>query len=113
MRGMGQSEAPEEPEPYGVDEITADLVGLLDYGGVDKAIFVGIDFGAFAIQDLAQQGMAMIVATHQVNFIGRFADRVIFIDEGVVKVEGSADYVLHQATEPRLVRFLQEVREAT
>ena len=67
----------------------------------------------FAIQDLAQRGMAMIVATHQVNFIGRFADRVIFIDEGVIKVEGSADYVLQHAKEPRLVRFLQEVREAT
>jgi pimeloyl-ACP methyl ester carboxylesterase len=53
MRGMGQSEAPEEPEAYGVDEITADLVGLLDHCGVDKAIFIGIDFGAFAIQDLA------------------------------------------------------------
>ena len=53
MRGMGQSEAPEEPEAYGVDEITADLVGLLDHCGVDRAIFVGIDFGAFAIQDLA------------------------------------------------------------
>ena len=53
MRGMGQSEAPPEPEAYGVDAITADLVGLLDHCGIDKAIFVGIDFGAFAIQDLA------------------------------------------------------------
>ena len=53
MRGMGQSEAPDEPEAYGVDEITADLVGLLDHCGVQRAIFVGIDFGAFAIQDLA------------------------------------------------------------
>jgi pimeloyl-ACP methyl ester carboxylesterase len=53
MRGMGQSEAPPDPEAYGVDEITADLVGLLDHCGVGRAIFVGIDFGAFAIQDLA------------------------------------------------------------
>ncbi len=53
MRGMGQSEAPEDPAAYGVDEITADLVGLLDHCGVERAIFVGIDFGAFAIQDLA------------------------------------------------------------
>ena len=53
MRGMGQSEAPDEPEAYGVDEITADLIGLLDHCGIERAIFVGIDFGAFAIQDLA------------------------------------------------------------
>ena len=52
MRGMGQSEAPDEPEAYhGVDEITADLIGLLDHCGIERAIFVGIDFGAFAIQD--------------------------------------------------------------
>ena len=53
MRGMGQTEAPAAPEAYGVDAITADLVGLLDHCGIDKAVFIGIDFGAFAIQDLA------------------------------------------------------------
>jgi pimeloyl-ACP methyl ester carboxylesterase len=53
MRGMGQTEAPEEPAAYGVDEITADLIGLLDHCNIEKAIFIGIDFGAFAIQDLA------------------------------------------------------------
>lgn len=53
MRGMGQTEAPAAPEAYGVDAITADLLGLLDHCGIDKAVFVGIDFGAFAIQDLA------------------------------------------------------------
>ena len=53
MRGMGQTEAPSAPEAYGVDEITADLVGLLDHCQEEKAVFIGIDFGAFAIQDLA------------------------------------------------------------
>ena len=53
MRGMGQTEAPQEPEAYGVDEISGDILGLLDHCGVDRAIFVGIDFGSFAIQDFA------------------------------------------------------------
>ena len=53
MRGMGQAEAPEDFSAYGVDSITGDLLGLLDHCGVDKAIMVGIDFGAFAIQDFA------------------------------------------------------------
>jgi len=53
MRGMGQTEAPAAPEAYGVDAITGDLLGLLDHCGIGQAIFVGIDFGAFAIQDLA------------------------------------------------------------
>jgi len=53
MRGMGQTEAPEAPAAYGVDEITADILGLLDHCGVERAVFVGIDFGAFAVQDFA------------------------------------------------------------
>jgi len=51
MRGMGQTEGPEEPEAYGVDEITGDLLGLLDHCEIEQAVFIGIDFGAFAIQD--------------------------------------------------------------
>lgn len=53
MRGMGQTEAPAEPEAYGVAPITADLIGLLDHLGLDRAVFSGLDFGAFAIYDLA------------------------------------------------------------
>ncbi|MEE4660801.1 MAG: alpha/beta hydrolase [Halieaceae bacterium] len=53
MRGMGQAGAPAEVEAYGVDAITGDLLGLLDHCGLEQAIFVGIDFGAFAIQDFA------------------------------------------------------------
>jgi len=53
MRGMGRAGAPEEPEAYGVDHITADLLALLDHCGIEQAVLVGIDFGAFAIQDLA------------------------------------------------------------
>ena len=53
MRGMGQTQAPSEPEAYGVEPITADLVGLLDHLDLERAVFAGLDFGAFAIYDLA------------------------------------------------------------
>ncbi len=53
MRGMGQTEAPEDPQQYDVDHITADLLGLLDHLGEEKAIFIGLDFGAFANYDFA------------------------------------------------------------
>ena len=40
MRGMGQTEAPEDPAAYGVDEITADLLGLLEqaFPGIAKHV---------------------------------------------------------------------------
>ena len=53
MRGMGRTDSPNKPEEYSVKKITGDLLGLLDHCSIDKAIFVGIDFGAFAIQDFA------------------------------------------------------------
>ncbi|MFT6274833.1 MAG: pimeloyl-ACP methyl ester carboxylesterase [Halioglobus sp.] len=53
MRGMGQTDAPLDISSYGVDAITADLLGLLDHIDVEKAVFIGLDFGAFAIYDFA------------------------------------------------------------
>ena len=53
MRGMGGTEGPAQPEAYGLPEINGDLMGLLDHIGESQAIFAGLDFGAFAIYDLA------------------------------------------------------------
>ncbi len=62
MRGMGQTEAPPAPEVYDVDHITADLTGLLDHVGVERAVFAGLDFGAFAIYDLALRHPERVIA---------------------------------------------------
>lgn len=62
MRGMGQTDAPSEYTAYGVDDITADLIGLLDHLGEERAILVGLDFGAFAIYDLAMRHPDRVMA---------------------------------------------------
>ena len=46
MRGYGGSEAPEAIEAYNINEVTADLVGLIDAFGEEKATIVGHDWGA-------------------------------------------------------------------
>lgn len=53
MRGMGQTEAPTDVAAYDVDHTVGDLLGLLDTLGEQAAVFIGLDFGAFAIYDLA------------------------------------------------------------
>ncbi|WP_157219645.1 alpha/beta fold hydrolase [Flavisphingomonas formosensis] len=55
MRGMGQTEAPADASAYDVDHTVGDLIGLLDHLGEEKAVFAGLDFGVFAIYDLAHR----------------------------------------------------------
>ncbi len=62
MRGMGQTEAPVAMEAYGVEPIVADLLGLLDHLGEQRAVFVGLDFGAFAVYDLAMRAPERVIA---------------------------------------------------
>jgi pimeloyl-ACP methyl ester carboxylesterase len=47
QRGYGGSSAPAAIEAYGLTELTADLVGLLDALGIERAMFVGHDWGGF------------------------------------------------------------------
>ncbi|MFP5455693.1 MAG: alpha/beta fold hydrolase [Alphaproteobacteria bacterium] len=53
MRGMGQTEGPADHSHYDVHAIVGDLTGLLDHLGLEEAVFAGLDFGVFAIYDLA------------------------------------------------------------
>jgi pimeloyl-ACP methyl ester carboxylesterase len=53
MRGMGQTDAPRQVSAYDVEHTVADLTGLLDHLGETSAVFSGLDFGVFAIYDLA------------------------------------------------------------
>ncbi len=62
MRGMGQTDAPPDASDYGIDAITGDLLGLLDHLGLEKAVFAGLDFGAFAIYDLAHLHPERVIA---------------------------------------------------
>lgn len=53
QRGMGQTSSPPDPEAYDVQHTMGDLLGLLDHLGEDRAVFAGLDFGLFAIYDMA------------------------------------------------------------
>jgi pimeloyl-ACP methyl ester carboxylesterase len=55
MRGFGLSPGPEAVEAYDLSHITGDLAGLVDHLGVEKAIFVGHDWGGAAVWRMAQE----------------------------------------------------------
>jgi pimeloyl-ACP methyl ester carboxylesterase len=49
QRGYGATERPEPVEAYDLEHLTADLIGLMDHLEIDKAIFVGHDWGGFVV----------------------------------------------------------------
>jgi pimeloyl-ACP methyl ester carboxylesterase len=54
QRGYGRSSVPTDVAAYGIRHLTGDLVGLLDEAGKDDAVFVGHDWGALIVWDLAR-----------------------------------------------------------
>ena len=61
------------------------------------------------MQALAEEGMTMVVVTHEMGFARRVADRVLFIDDGVVVEEGTPSGLFDHPKEERTRRFLSKV----
>ena len=61
------------------------------------------------MKELAQEGMTMVVVTHEMGFAKEVANRVIFIDEGVIKEEGAPEEFFGNPQDPRLQDFLSKV----
>ncbi|GAA1398601.1 amino acid ABC transporter ATP-binding protein [Luteococcus peritonei] len=61
------------------------------------------------MKDLAAKGMTMIVVTHEIGFAREVADRVVFMDGGVVVEQGSPDEVIGNPREERTRAFLGRV----
>ena len=53
QRGYGNSSIPEEIKDYDIEHLTSDLLGLLDHFGYQDAVFVGHDWGAIVVWNLA------------------------------------------------------------
>ena len=60
-------------------------------------------------KELARDGMTMVVVTHEMGFAREVANRVIFIDEGVIKVDKPPQEFFKDPENPRLKAFLSKV----
>lgn len=66
--------------------------------------------GVLAVmQELASEGMTMIVVTHEMGFAREVADRVIFMDEGVIVESGKPDEIFTSPKEKRTKEFLSSI----
>jgi len=61
------------------------------------------------MKGLSEEGMTMLVVTHEMGFARRVADRVVFMDGGVIVEEGSPEQLLGDPQHERTRRFLEQV----
>ncbi len=61
------------------------------------------------MKNLAKDGMTMLVVTHEMGFAREVADRVIFMDEGVILEEGTPDDIFNHPVHERTKAFLNKV----
>src|SRR4029078_7040538 len=61
------------------------------------------------IRRLAEAGMTMLVVTHEVRFAREVADRVVFMDGGVIVAQGTPAEVINNPSHERTRRFLRLV----
>jgi len=61
------------------------------------------------MQDLAEEGMTMVIVTHEVGFAQKVASRLIFIDKGRIAEDGDPDSLISNPPSERLREFLQHV----
>ena len=90
-----------EPELLLFDEPTS----ALDPGLVSEVLAV--------IRTLAEEGRTMLLVTHEVGFAYHFADRVLFIADGVIHEQGTPDEVLKHPRQARTQAFLASHNEFT
>ena len=61
------------------------------------------------MKDLAKEGMTMIVVTHEMGFAKEVADRVLFMEEGIIYEDGTPEEIFDKPKEKRTQEFLSKV----
>jgi polar amino acid transport system ATP-binding protein len=65
-----------------------------------------------AVRDLKQEGMTMIIATHEMSFAREVADEVAFLHEGKIIEQGSPEKILTEPERPETQKFLRRLLAA-
>jgi polar amino acid transport system ATP-binding protein len=89
-----------QPELMLLDEVTS----ALDPELVAEVLNV--------IRELAEGGMTMLIATHEMSFARDIANRVCFLEDGLILEEGAPEEIFSRPKEPRTQQFLERIIEA-
>lgn len=61
------------------------------------------------MQDLAKEGMTMVIVTHEMGFAKEVADRVVYMDEGMILEEGTPEEIFNHPKQERTREFIAQI----
>ena len=61
------------------------------------------------IESLSKKGMTLILVTHEMAFAKNVADKIIFMDDGIIEDMGEPEYIFEKTNNPRVREFLSKV----
>lgn len=61
------------------------------------------------MKTLATEGMTMVIVTHEMGFAREVADRVFFIDQGIIQEAGTPEQIFNHPQNPRTASFLSKI----
>ena len=62
------------------------------------------------IKGLAEEGMTMLLVTHEMRFAYEVSDKIVFMNQGRIEEQGSAKDIFERPQSPRLAEFLKNIR---
>jgi ABC-type polar amino acid transport system ATPase subunit len=63
------------------------------------------------MREMRESGMTMVVVSHEMRFASNAADRVLFMDEGLILEEGSPEKIFNTPDHPRIKEFLARMED--
>ena len=61
------------------------------------------------MRKIANEGMTMLIVSHEMNFIKSFCNRVIFMSDGVIKEDGTSKEIFDKPKDEKLKTFLSKI----
>ena len=84
-------------------------ISVIDQSKVDIESIKKVEGVLGVMKNLVKEGMTMIVVTHEMGFAKEVADRVIFMDEGLILEEGKPEELFLNPKEERTREFLKSI----
>ncbi len=61
------------------------------------------------MRQIAEEGMTMMIVSHEINFIKNFCSKVVFMSEGYILEEGTSEEIFEHPKNPKLINFLSKI----